>query len=137
MFNRAMVLLLPLLIMGCGGSDGGKTPGIPEGASEAIVQTRDMLLESSMMAMKLSKLDDVNNFDSKFPKAVAAVKDKSVVIVWGKTFKEGVTPEAAEIMAYEAKAADQGGWVVKNNGELYQMSASDFAAKVPKTSAKK
>lgn len=120
-----------LLLTGCGGSQGGTLPGVPQGASEAIVQTRDMLLESAINVMPLTKQQDLTSFEAKFPTAAAAVKDKSIVIVWGQSFKEGITKESAKIIAYEAKAATDGGWVVKDDGELYQLSAADFAAQKP------
>ena len=120
-----------LVLAGCGTTSSGTIPGVPQGASEAIVQTRDMLLESAINVMPLDKQQDLTSFEAKFPTAAAAVKDKSVVIVWGQSFKEGINKESAKIIAYEAKAATDGGWVVKEDGELYQLSAADFTAQKP------
>lgn len=131
MIRLTALLGLCLILAGCGSTSSGTLPGVPQGASDAIVQTRDMLLESAINVMPLTKQQDLSSFEAKFPTAAAAVKDKSVVIVWGQSFKEGVTKESAKIIAYEAKAATDGGWVVKEDGELYQLSAADFTAQKP------
>lgn len=128
---KSSLCVLAIFIAGCGGSNPGTLPNVPTGASEAVVATRDMLLDSAIMVMPLTKQQDLPAFESKFPKAVAAVKDKSIVIVWGKSFKEGIAKEAAQIIAYEANAATDGGWVIKEDGELYKLTAAEFAAQKP------
>jgi hypothetical protein len=128
---RTLLCLLCVVGLGCSQSNPGTLPGAPKGANEEIVQVRDMLLESAIMAMPLANEKDLPNFEGKFPKATAAVKSKSVVVVWGKSFKEGANKDSA-IIAYEAKATTDGGWVVREDGELYELSSADFAAQAPK-----
>lgn len=123
-------------LIGCGGAGSGTTLNAPGGASEAIVEVRDMILDSGVMGTSLKKPEDLTNFEGKFPKGAAAVKDKSIVIVWGVGFKEGITPENAKLVAYEAKTPNEGGWIVKDNGEIYQVTAADFAPMAPKTTKK-
>jgi hypothetical protein len=124
-----LVSLVPVL--GCGKADSGKLPGVPSGADETIVQARDLVVESSVMVVPLTGEKDLPNFATKFPKAVEAIKNKSIKIVWGKGLREGIPSSDAKIIAYEAKASTEGGWVVKEDGELYKLSASEFASMAP------
>lgn len=117
-------------ITGCNGQGGGSLPGVPDGASTAIQEMRDLLLESSMMNVPLANENDTVNFEGRFPSAVAAIRDKSITVVWKQTVRDGVSPDTAKIIAHESKAATDGGWVVKDNGEIYQVSAAEFSSQL-------
>ena len=136
-FAVAALLVFSLCpLIGCGGTGSGTTPNAPGGANEAIIEVRDMILDSSVMGTSLKKQEDVVNFEGKFPKGAAAIKDKSIIIVWGVGLKEGIAPANAKLVAYEAKTPSEGGWIVKDNGEIYQVTAADFAPMAPKSSKK-
>jgi hypothetical protein len=132
----ALFVVSTCCLLGCGGPGSGTTLDAPGGANEAIVEVRDMILDSSVMGTSLKKPEDAVNFEGKFPKGAAAVKDKTIVIVWGVGFKEGIAPENAKLVAYEAKTPNDGGWIVKDNGEIYQVTAADFAPLAPKPTKK-
>lgn len=101
-----------------------------------MVQTRDMIAESSFGAVALNSAEDTKIYETKFPAAVSAIKDKSIFVVWRSRLQEGVSPDKAKVIAYEATAEQAGGWVVKEDGQLYQLTAAEFAAQAPKSPKK-
>ena len=133
-YHIGILFIVAGLAQGCSKTSVG--PEVPTGASVKFGQVRDILVESNTMGSGISKLDDAKNYESKFPQGAAAILDKSVVVVFGKALRETATAENAEIIAYEAKAPKEGGWVVKENGMIYQMTAVEFAAKAPKQTKK-
>jgi hypothetical protein len=56
------------------------------------------------------------------PLAEPAIRDGSVVYVWGATLSPGSTA----VLAYEKKAEAEGGWVLLQDGTVKQMTADEF-----------
>lgn len=119
-------MLGPLIIFvsGCGGRASGP-PASPTNASKVIVETRDLLLEASFGGMPFQKKADAKQYENRFPEAAKAIADGTVIVVWGKLLKEGVTSPA--IVAYESSASTSEGWAVKEDAKLYKVTASDVS----------
>ena len=109
---------------GCGGGASGP-PASPTDASKVMVETRDLLIEASFGGMPFQKKADAKQYESRFPEAAKAIADGSVIVVWGKLLKEGVTSPA--IVAYESTASTSVGWAVKEDAKLYKVTASDLS----------
>ncbi|AMV32650.1 hypothetical protein VN12_11035 [Pirellula sp. SH-Sr6A] len=122
---RLTFLGLSLLLCGCGSQTGGSTPGVPTGASESIVQVRDLVVDSSTMGIAIKKQADLDQYKEKFPEAVEAISSKSIAYMWGKGLREGVAPDQATVIAYETSKGDKV-WAVKDNGEIHQVTAADL-----------
>lgn len=130
-------MVFSVLAIGCGRTDPGGPPNAPKDASEAILQARDLIIEAGVGGIKFEKLSDVKQLESQFPKGAAAINDGSVIVVWGKFVKEGMVANPA-IIAYESKAATEGGWVIREDAKIYKVTSAEFASEAPKsTPAKK
>jgi hypothetical protein len=127
MLRNLLLGVASLLVLGCGGSS--NTGALPTGAGEAISDTHALLLDVTYGGGTLKSAKDLDTFESRFPKAVAAIKSGEVKVLWGKVIKDN--SPSPEIIAYESKASEQGGWVIKDNGKLSQLSAADFSSQVP------
>lgn len=122
---RYLSIVFLIFSLGCSGPTGGTTPGVPNGASDAIAQVRDLVVDSSTMGETVKSQADLDRYKDKFPKAVEAISAKSIVYIWGKGLREGVAPEQATVIAYEKPQGDKV-WAVKDNGEIHQVTAADL-----------
>ncbi len=98
---------------------------MPAGASEAITETHSLLLEAAYGGGPLKTVKDVDAYESRFPKAVAAVKSGEIKIIWGKVIKDN--SPSPEIIAYEKSAETGDGWSIKDNGKLEKATPADVA----------
>lgn len=128
---RYLVLVLAVAVsaLGCIGSS-SSGPVMPAGASEAITETHALLLESTYGSGLLKSLKDVDAYESRFPKAVAAIKSGDIKVIWGKAIKDN--SPSPEIIAYEKSAESGEGWAIKDNAKLEKVTAADLA-KLPKS----
>ena len=124
-FFFLMAISLLSIFGGCGGGVSGP-PAAPTDASKVMVETRDLIIEASFGSMPFKKKADAKQYESKFPEAAKAIADGSVVVVWGKLIKEGVS--TPEIIAYESSASSSGGWAVKEDAKLYKVPAAEISA---------
>ncbi|XZE45993.1 hypothetical protein SH467x_001256 [Pirellulaceae bacterium SH467] len=120
--NFFMMIGLSLLV-GCGGS-APTGPALPADAGEAITEAHGLILESTYGGGLLKSAKDLDAFESRFPKAVAAIKSGEVKVIWGKAVKDN--SPSPEVIAYE-KAAESGeGWAIKDNGKLEKVTSADL-----------
>ena len=76
--------------------------------------------------MALRPWDEAVAYDS-FEAALAALKSGEVGCAWGAGLKQG--PEAAKrVLAFETRAAQDGGWVMFQDGTIRGVTAEEFAA---------
>jgi hypothetical protein len=68
---------------------------------------------------KLAELDAV---DAMLPVAGPAIRNGHIVYAWGAGYVSG----GKNIIAYEAKTADEGGQVLLQDGTVKKMSADEF-----------
>ena len=122
---RILSLALVVAVAACGCTGNSSSgPALPAGAGEAITETHAMLLEATYGGTPLKSAKDVGAYESKFPKAAAAVKSGDVKIIWGKAIKDN--SPSPEVIAYE-KAAESGeGWGIKDNAKLEKITSADL-----------
>jgi len=75
-------------------------------------------------------VEELGKLDFFEQRAFDKVKDGTFVIRWGLTLK-------AEVFAYETAAPEQGGYVLKANGEVVKMTAAELQAVLAKNSQTK
>lgn len=112
--------------VGCGAKP-STGPVIPDGASEAIAQTQSLILESTYGGAPIKSAKDLEQYSSSFPKAVAALKNGEIKMVWGKPILDNAV--SPEVIAYEAKAESGEGWAIKEDGKFHKVSSSDLPKK--------
>jgi hypothetical protein len=130
--RRAFALLLTILV-GCGGNSSNPVGAGPDKASE--LQDVGTMLQLAGGAKPASKLADLTKLEGNFPVAFAAIKSGEIVVNWGvKIPGEGDMASApADVIAYEKKAATEGGVVLYLNGKTAKLTSNQFkAAKMAK-----
>ena len=126
MLSRYIVLLvIASMSLGCGGSS-SSGPGLPEGASEAIAEVREVILDASYGGSPLKSKSDLKHFESRFPKAAAAIESGEIEVVWGGTIRDGANP-TPKVIAYEKAAATGEGWAVKDDGNISKVTSAEIS----------
>lgn len=76
------------------------------------------------------KAADLAKFENGYPLGYQALQKGEVIVVWGATMAgEGDANNApANVVAYQKKVPDEGGWVLLQNGSVKELSAADFAS---------
>lgn len=123
MIRKIIGLLVTSLCIGCGGTS-TTGPQLPADAGEAIKEAHALILESTYGGGQLKNEKDLSQFETRFPKAVAAIKSGEVKMVWGKAVKDN--SPSPEIIAYEKSAESGEGWAIKDNGKLEKATAADL-----------
>jgi hypothetical protein len=100
---------------------------VPAGVTDALVDTQALILESSYGGAPLKSAKDLDQYESRFPTAVAALKSGEVKMVWGKQVLDNAS--SPQVISYEAKAESGEGWAVKEDGKFHKISASDLPPK--------
>jgi hypothetical protein len=73
-----------------------------------------------------ARLADVANNQPLYPRGYHAIQNGTIVVLWGVPLPAEGGP--ANVIAYEKKSETEGGNVLLQNGEIKQMSASEFAS---------
>ena len=120
------VCFFGLVTAGCSTSSSTAT-AVPDGVSEALVETQALIFESTYGGAPLKTAKDLDQYNGRFPKALAALKNGEVKMVWGKTILDNAT--SPQVVAYDAKAESDEGWAVKEDGKFHKVSASDLPSK--------
>lgn len=115
--------LMLVTLLGCGSSQSTGS-NVPADASEAIVDTHKLILESTYGGSPIKTAKDMDLYKETFPKSYEAVKKGEVKIVWGKSIQDNV--QTPEVIAYESKAESGEGWAVKNDGKISKVTAADL-----------
>jgi hypothetical protein len=122
----AIVCLVGLSVLGCGSSP-STGPVVPAGASEAIAETQSLILETTYGGAPLKSVKDLDQYIGRFPKAVAALKNNEVKMIWGKQILDNA--KSPQVIAYESKAESGEGWAVKEDGKIHKVSSADLPQK--------
>jgi hypothetical protein len=78
----------------------------------------------------------MDRYQSMYPRAYAAVKSGSVVVIWGAALKgEEQVGEDEAVVAYEKSVPTDGGYVLLSAGTVKKMTAAEFGA-APKAGKK-
>jgi hypothetical protein len=74
-----------------------------------------------------TKVADLNTHQATFPRAHAAIKSGTVVVLWGAPLKgEGEGASSDPVVAYEQSVPTDGGYVLLAGGTVKKMSAGEF-----------
>lgn len=122
-------LIVSFLGFAAGGcsSSSSAVPTVPAGVSEALAETQALILESTYGGAPLKSAKDLDQYNGRFPKALAALKSGEVKMVWGKQILDNAT--SPQVISYEAKAESGEGWAIKEDGKFHKVSASDLPPK--------
>lgn len=121
--------LLAVVCLGCGGPAANSAGPSPEVALEELAEViRSM---DQMKQLKPTKLGDLKRYEPIAEIGIAALRDGSVVYLWGGGFKSG----GDGVVAYETKAETDGGLVLIQDGTVKSMTAAEFAS-APKAGKK-
>lgn len=123
---RLIVCFVGLAAVGCSTSS-STVPAVPAGVSEALAETQALLFEANYGGAPLKTAKDLDQYNGRFPKALAALKNGEVKMVWGKAILDNAT--SPQVIAYDAKAESGEGWAVKEDGKFHKVSASDLPPK--------
>jgi len=130
MKTRRLLLLASLVVWtGCGQSGGVSSSADPE---EIFRQSRMSELGEILSINKAETkappkaVADLTRYQGGWPAGYAAVKDGSVVVIWGVGVQDGVSDK---IIAHDKEAADSGGYVLMQDGKtVKKLSADQFKA---------
>ena len=125
-----MLTLAVVLCLGCGGPATNTAAGpSPQVALEELAEViRSM---DQMKQLKPSKLADLKRYEPIAEIGIAALRDGSVIYLWGGGYKTGGTG----VVAYQTKAETEGGLVLLQDGTVKSMTTAEFAA-APKAGKK-
>jgi hypothetical protein len=126
-FGRLFVLAFSLILVvstGCGGKGGSANPNEPppEGVMEELSGVIQAMAQQKQKPP--TKLADLQRYEPIAPAGIAGVASGKYVFLWGAGYKPG----GNGIVAYEAAAESNGGWVLLEDGSFKKMSAAEFAA---------
>jgi hypothetical protein len=75
------------------------------------------------------KAEDLDRFESRYPRGYAAMKSGDVVVLWGATLKgEGEVGKDETVVAYEKAVPTDGGYVLLSAGTVKKMTSAEFNA---------
>lgn len=111
------------LAAGCGASD---TEGPEIGASKSALEDLGQMLKSLAAEGQKppAKLAEFGRVEPMIPVASPAIRDGSVVYLWGSEYAAG----SQKVAAHEKKTPAEGGLVLLQDGTVKEMSAEEFAA---------
>ena len=99
-------------------------PGVSDNLSEVAGLLRDYTTEFQKGPGKLA---DLAKNQPLYPRGYQAVKAGTIVVVWGVRMPQQ-GQGGTGVIAYEKKAETEGGAVLLENGEVKNLSASEFAS---------
>ena len=130
----ALLLVVTGLAASTGCGDSASTPTTNNGPTgSAAIQELSVLLKSLADAKKKppAKAADLAPYEAEYLTATLGIQQGRIVYAWGSGLTGGGT-----VIAYDAKAATDGGSVLLQDGTVKQMTAAEFAA-APKPATKK
>ena len=115
------------LVVGCSSKPGA---GAREpNRSDELQDVANMLREfASAKNRGPANAGELAAYESTFVFGYKPVKSGDVIIVWGATMGGEGGGGSEGVIAYEKKAPTEGGWVLLANGQVKEMSASQFTA---------
>ncbi len=127
--TAATAVILAMAVSGCGPSPATLPAGA--GGSPTVQQA----LEDLAVLLKTAKQPparpaDLEQHEAVYVGATVAISQKTIVYQWG----QGLTGGPA-VVAYDAKAPTDGGYVLLQDGTVKSMTAAEFAA-APKAGKK-
>jgi hypothetical protein len=120
-----------MVVVGCGGAETTTTSTAPSG-KDGLADLAEMLKQIAKDKKRPpANITEAAAYDPLYPSAYSELVGKKIVYMWGTGIDTGQT----NVIAYEAKADTDGGWVLLQDGQLKQMSADEFKS-APKAKKK-
>ena len=117
---------LVLLVLGCGGPPPAPPPLSAEGGLKELAEMYRYLDYSQLPPPK--NVDQLfNEYAESLQTALPRIQSGEYEMVWGVGFSK-VAPSSSGVLAFEKKAATEGGAVLLRDGTVKQMTAQEFAA---------
>ena len=127
---RAAVLAVLVLMaaVGCSGQKAATEKPSGPTAADGLGNLRDLFrLAASGKAALPKSLAEFTSQEPFYPVAGPFVLSGEIGCAWGAGLKDG--PEAAKrVLAFETRAAQDGGWVMFQDGTIREVTAEEFAA---------
>ena len=124
------LVAVAVLVAGVGCSAQKAGPEKPAGptAADGLGNLRDLFRQAAAGKASLPKsLAEFTAVEPFYPVAGPFVLAGDISCAWGAGIREGA--EAAKrILAYETRAAKEGGWVMFQDGTIREVTAEEFAA---------
>ncbi len=127
--RAAVVAVLVLLTAaGCSGQTAAPEKRAGPTAADGLGNLRDLFrLAASGKAALPKSLAEFTSQEPFYPVAGPFVLSGEIGCAWGAGLKQG--PEAAKrVLAFETRAAQDGGWVMFQDGTIREVTAEEFAA---------
>ena len=107
-----------------------RPPGVTAPEFAELQEVSDLLHAAAGAAGRPpARLEDLNRYQSLFPRGYAAVKSGDVVVLWGTPLKgEGEVGKDEVVVAYEKAVPADGGFVLLSAGTVKKMTAAEFNA---------
>jgi hypothetical protein len=120
----ALGLLLGAAAGGCSGSGkSGHNPTEKDKLQEIAQMLRTVESDKTRPPARLADLGAV---EPMLPTSAQSLRSGDIVYVWGARLSSGGNASST-VLAYEKKAATEGGWVLMQDGTVKKLSAAEFA----------
>jgi hypothetical protein len=127
---RSAVVAAVVLVVGTGCSAEKAATEKPAGptAADGLTNLRDLFRQAAAGTATLPKsLAEFTALEPFYPVAGPFVLAGDISCVWGAGFKDGA--EASKrVLAFETRAAKEGGWVMFQDGAIREVTSEEFAA---------
>ena len=123
---RRLAVLAALLGFAVGCSSSGGSGGSIDPTEAVFVELADLLRTGTKPPTKIQELAQ---HESMFPKAYQAVKSGEVAVLWGTPMMDegdAASGKAGMLVAHEKTASSAGGWVLMTNGQVKKVSSGEF-----------
>ncbi len=136
--NLVALVLCGLSLVTTIGCGSGSTPITSENPEDGIVLTEVGEAYRSYQLLKgrpPNSAKEATTMERNSPRGVVAIKDGNVIVNWGAklpdTGEEPSGVSAPEILAYQKKVPEQGGYVLLLDRSIKKMTADEFKAAKP------
>ena len=127
---RVMVCLIPVLLVGCLGSEQTVDP-VASIDEDGLADARSGLIEMAEMFKYFAKVNikppkkaaGFAEHDVLYPIA-GVLLPKGKIVHFGGEYQASGEPK---LLGYENGAGESGGWILLTNGEVKQVNAEEFA----------
>jgi hypothetical protein len=118
------------IVAGCSSKTGGDI-GELRGAPISLVEVSDLLRGGGANGQPATQLSDLEKNRKMYPRGYDAVRKGEIVVLWGTPMKgegEGEKGAKQDLIAYENKVPQEGGFVLFSGGTIKKMTSAEFAA---------
>ena len=116
---------LAVAIPGCGAG----SAAVPRSAEQLSIEQVGLIFRAFKKGQQPApkSVKDVLRLEQGYPAAVAALKNKEVIVFWGASLSDAAEA-ASTVLAYRADVPEKGGEVLMQDGSARTMTAAEFHA---------